>query len=274
MTWDPEIDDPATRPRPPIATDGEVLQAPNADAEPIDLGLRDAPPDLRSPIDPDAPVSGHRPIPEPSRPASEAPENDWASASSIVVPVLRPAGTSGVAVDSLDADALAAEGLKSHRQPIVAEGPAGLVVAFVLPSDGFDVLVNADHLLTWGVDAEALATAALENLARWSTSAGWSAEEDEHGRRIVSSASGDGLDASRILLSEARAELVEQLNGGRVLVGLPDRDLLVGARLAPGDPEFAALFATFVAEQADGAEEAIDRRVFELVDDSLVPFGG
>jgi hypothetical protein len=273
MTWDPEIDDPATRPRPPIASDGEVVTVPVSD-EPVDLGLRDGPPDLLAPIDPDAPVSGHRPPPASTRPASQAPENDWTSASGLVIPVLRPAGTSGVSVDALDAQALAAEGLKSHRQPIVADGPADLVVAFVLPSDGFDVLVNADHLLTWGVDADAVVTAALANLAAWSSTAEWSAEEDEQGRRIVSSASGDGWDASRILLSEARADLVTRLSGGRVLVGLPDRDLLVAARLPADDPDFGRLFATFVADQADGGEDAIDRRVFELVDDALVPFAG
>ena len=50
-----------------------------------------------------------------------------------------------------------------------------------------------------------------------------------------------------------------------MLVGLPDRDLLIAGSLRPGDEEFAALFAEFVVEQSGGADEPIDRRVFELV---------
>lgn len=271
MTWDPEIDDPATRPRPRI--EGEGGAAPDAD-EPIDFGRRDAPPDLLAPIDPNAPVSGHHPPSATARPISEAPEQDWQRAESMVFATLRAATTPGIRIDSIDTDALTAEGLKSHRQPLVAAGPADLAVVFVLPSDGFDVLVNAEHLMSWGIAADALATAAMANLARWSADASWSSEEDERGRRIVSSASGDGWDAGRILLPDVRERFATELAGGRVLVGVPHRDLLVAARLAPDDAEFAALFATFVAEQADGADEPIDRRIFELTGDTLVPFAG
>jgi len=269
MSWDPEIDDPTTRPRPRLDGDGE---APLVDDR-IDLGYREAPPDLLAPIDPNAPVSGHRPPAEASR-AADSPDQDWSRAQAIVFATLRPPGTAGVAIDALDPGALAEEGLKSHRQPLIAAGPADLVVAFVLPSDGFDVLVNADHLLDWAIEPDALASAAMSNLARWSGDAPWSSEEDERGRRIVSSATGDGWDAARVLLPEVRRHLATELSGGRVLVGVPNRDLLVAARLASDDPEFATLFATFVGDQADGSDEPIDRRVFELVDDALVPFAG
>jgi hypothetical protein len=40
----------------------------------------------------------------------------------------------------------------------------------------------------------------------------------------------------------------------------------------PGDEEFATLFAEFVVEQSGGADEPIDRRVFELVDGELRPY--
>jgi hypothetical protein len=267
MSWDPEIDDPATRPRPRLDGDGE---GPVTDDK-IDLGYRDAPPDLLAPIDPNAPVSGHRPPPGAGRTTAESPEQDWSRAQGIVFATVRAPGTPGIAIDALDRGALAEEGLKSHRQPLVAAGPADLVVTFVLPSYGFDVLVNADHLLDWAIEPDALASAAMSNLARWSGDAPWTSEEDERGRRIVSSATGDGWDAGRILLPEVRRHLATELSGGRILVGVPNRDLLVAARLAPDDAEFGTLFATFVGDQADGSDEPIDRRVFELVDDTLVP---
>jgi hypothetical protein len=53
---------------------------------------------------------------------------------------------------------------------------------------------------------------------------------------------------------------------------LPERHLLVAGTLRPGDEEFATLFATFVLEQAGGADEPIDRRIFELVDGQLREF--
>jgi hypothetical protein len=263
MSWDPEMDDPVRRP--PAQNDADL-----GGEELGDLGLRTTPPDLLAPIDPNAPVSGHRPAG--AARATPGPQQDWATAQTIVFATLRPAGTPGVRLDSLELGALGAEAMKSHRQPVIAPGPADLVVAFVLPSDGFDVLVNADHLLDWGVAPDAVSAAAMANLERWSASAPWSSEEDERARRIVSSASGDGWDAGRILVPDARRHLASELAGGRVLVGVPNRDLLVAARLAPDDPEFATLFATFVADEADGSDDPIDRRVFELVGDALVPF--
>jgi hypothetical protein len=271
MTWDPEIDDPITRQRPRVEGEpGELGREP----EPVDLGLRDTPPDLLAPIDPNAPVSGHRPPPAGSAAAAESVERDWSKAQSAVMPILRSPGTEGLAIDSVDVAALAQDPVRDHRRPLVGAGPAGLVLAFVLPAEGFDVLVTAEHLLEWGIDGTALSDAAQRNLARWSANAPWSTEEDERGRRIVSSASGDRWDAGRVLVADARAGIRSELGSGRILVGLPDRDLLVAARLTDDDPEFAALFASFVADQADAADEPIDRRVFELAGDDLVVYAG
>ena len=69
--------------------------------------------------------------------------------------------------------------------------------------------------------------------------------------------------------------LVEELGAfGRILIGIPERHLLTAASLRPGDDDFAALFAEFIVEQSGGADEPIDRRVFELVDGRLVEFSG
>lgn len=271
MSWDPEIHDPTTRPPGASGPDGGDRTEAGEDAE--EAPRPDGPPFL-TPIDPDAPVSGHHPPPEPTMSPAEMPENDWSKARAILMPTLRPAGTPGLALESLDPETLGREGLAPQRQPLVASGPAGLVVVYVLPSPGFDVLVTAEHLLAWGVSGEEVAAAGGANLERWSADAGWSTEEDDRGRRIVSSASGDGWDAARILVPTARDTLRSELGGGRILVGLPDRDLLVAARLTDDDAEFGGLFATFVVDQADAADEPVDRGLFELVDDRLVRFAG
>jgi hypothetical protein len=235
---------------------------------------RDAPPDPLAPIDPAAPVSGHVPPAEPSTPIAESPEHDWSAASALLFPLLRPAGTSGVAIGTLDPAHLAEEGTKTHAQPIVDEGPVGLAVVYGMASGGYDVIVNADHVLSWGVAPTAIRDAAFANLAGWSAGAAWSDERSDR-HRLLSSQTGEGQDAARILLPEVRDHLARELgSGGRVLVGLPERDLLVAGTLAADDPDYAAMLTDFVIEQSGAADEPIDRRLFELVDGRLVAFAG
>jgi uncharacterized protein YtpQ (UPF0354 family) len=132
--------------------------------------------------------------------------------------------------------------------------------------------VNADHLLGWGIEPATLRDAAMENLGLWSSVAPWT--DDVSGqRRLLSSDTGEGGDAARILLPDVRKHLSDELGGeARVLVGLPDRDLLLASALRSDDEGFAELFADFVVEHSGGADEPIDRRVFELVDGELTLF--
>jgi hypothetical protein len=94
-------------------------------------------------------------------------------------------------------------------------------------------------------------------------------------RRLISSDTGHGWDAARIMLPEVVTHLVTELGSvGRILVGLPERHLMTAGSLRPGDDDFATLFAEFIVEHSGGADEPIDRRVFELVDGRLVEFSG
>jgi uncharacterized protein YtpQ (UPF0354 family) len=136
----------------------------------------------------------------------------------------------------------------------------------------YDVIVNGDHLLSWGVAPAAIQDAALNNLAAWSAAAAWT-DEVSGERRLLSSDTGDGWDAARILLPDVLDKLASELGStGRVLIGLPERHLLIAGTLRPGDEEFATLFGEFVVEQSGGADEPIDRRIFELVGGRLVEF--
>lgn len=243
--------------------------------------IRDVPPDVLTPIDESAPVSGHRPavVPDggegPGRALSAASEHDWATASEHVFPALRPSGTQGLQLEGLDPSQLAQEGMKKHALALLDPGPAGLMIVYVLREPAYDVVINADHLLTWGVAPQALRDAAMANLQSWSDGAPWS-DELEGARRLLSSDTGEGADAARILLVDARAKIAGQCGGpARVLIALPDRDLLVAASLNPGDNEFAGQFAAFAADVAEGAHEPIEAGLFELVGEQheLVPFG-
>jgi hypothetical protein len=235
---------------------------------------RDTAPDVLAPIDISAPVSGHVRAAEPLVALADTPEQSWDAAAAIVVPLIRPAGTQGMLLADIDATALAADAIRNHSQPIVDEGPCDLVVVYAIPGTGFDVIVNADHLLSWGIEPAALRTEALANLATWSKTAPWT-DEVSGDRRLISSDTGDGWDAARILLPEVRERLAAELgDAGRVLIGLPERHLLIAGALRPGDDDFATLFSDFVLEHSGGADEPVDRRVFELVDGRLVEFSG
>ncbi|HEV8488255.1 MAG TPA: DUF1444 family protein [Candidatus Limnocylindrales bacterium] len=236
--------------------------------------FRDHAPDVLAPIDASAPVSGHTPSHEAHASMAESPEHDWAAAEPIIFPLLRPTGTQGMAITTVDAVALAADSVRSHSQPLVDEGPCELSVVYAIPGSGFDVIVNADHLLSWGVSVAEIQDAALRNLTAWSATAPWT-DEVSGERRLISSDTGDGWDASRVLLTEVRERLAAELGGvGRVLIGLPERHLMIAGALRPGDDEFASLFAEFVLEHSGGADEPVDRRVFELVRGQLREFSG
>lgn len=273
MTWDPEVDDLAEARR-------------RHEREPSDVGSdlgrefgdepapawRDAPPDPLAPIDPNAPVSGHVPAPEAQQSIMDTPEHDWAHAAGVIYPQLRPVGVQGLRVDEVDPETLAAQTGRGHTAPLIDDGPGGLPVVFAIHAGGFDIIVNGEHLLSWGVEPATVQEAALRNLAEWSARAPWT-DEVSGERRLVSSDTGEGWDAARILLPEVRDHLARELGGsGRVLVAVPERHLLVAGALHPGDEEFGQLFSEFVVEQSGGADEPIDRRVFELVDGRLVEF--
>ena len=220
-------------------------------------------------------ISGHVPAAgsgDAGQAHSEAPEHDWAAASAHVFPALRPAGTQGVQLSALDQAQLATEGTKKHALALLDPGPADLAVAFVLRTPAFDVVINADHLLTWAISPETLRETAMTNLRAWSESASWT-DELSDGRHLLSSDTGDGGDAARILLPEARRHIAGECGGpARVLIALPDRDLLVAGSLNPGDAEFPAQLQAFVLEVVEDAHEPIDRRLFELVENELVPY--
>jgi hypothetical protein len=237
--------------------------------------FRDTAPDILGPIDETSPVSGHHPVPD-HAPSSiaDSPEQSWDAASEVLFPMLRPPGTQGLVVAEIDADALAADASRSHSQPLIDEGPGGLAVVYVLHAGAFDVIVNGDHLLSWGVTTEAVQEAAMRNLAAWSATAPWT-DEVSGERRLISSDTGEGWDAARILLPDVVEKLAAELAAaGRVLIGVPERHLLVAGALRPGDSEFAALFTDFVVEASGGADEPVDRRVFELVGGHLVEAAG
>ena len=207
---------------------------------------------------------------------ADAPEQDWVRRSR--PPLSRRSARSGRRASpstTIDREQLAAHSAQSHAQPLLDDGPAGLPVVYTIDAGAYDIVVNGDHLLSWGVEPSEIQDAALRNLAAWSATAPWT-DEVSGERRLISSDTGDGWDAARILLPEV-VDAPRRRSSARSAassIGLPERHLLTAGSLRPGDDDFATLFADFIVEQSGGADEPIDRRVFELVDGRLVEFSG
>ncbi len=251
---------------------GRDVERDLGDAPPV--AIRDTAPDYLSPIDASAPVSGHVAPAEPTTAVADSPEHDWQLARTLIYPAFRPVGTLGLAIESINRESLVAHATTSHAQPLLDQGVAGLPIVYTIAAGGFDIVVNGDHLLSWGIEPREIQDAAMRNLATWSATAQWSSEESGS-RHLLSSQTGDGFDAVRILLPEVIVHLASVLGSfGRILVGIPERHLLIAGSMRPGDDDFAALFATFVIEQSGDADEPIDRRVFELRDGRLIEFDG
>jgi uncharacterized protein YtpQ (UPF0354 family) len=200
---------------------------------------------------------------------SLAPEHSWEAAAPLLYPVLRPAGTPGLHLDTIETPTSAA----GNVSPLLDDGPVGLEIAYALTAGGFHVLANGDHLAAWSVSPATLRETAYRNLEAWAAGASWSIDAAGR-RRIISSDTGDGWDASRILLPNAIAHLEEELGGAgdRVLIGLPARHLLIAGTLHRDDLEFAPLLAEFIQDYAGDSDESIDRRLFELRDGQVTVF--
>src|SRR5207302_1157660 len=103
----------------------------------------------------------------------------------------------GALLEDLDEARLAHEGTKKHALPLVDPGPADLSVVYVLRESSYDVVINADHLLTWAIEPQTLRDRAMDNLRAWSAAAPWT-DELAGDRHLVSSDTGSGGDAARI----------------------------------------------------------------------------
>ena len=181
---------------------------------------------------PSAPVSGHLPAPGIQSSPADAPEQDWARARGPPlsgIPTGRDAGSAARLAST--ARRWPRTAAQSHAQPLLDEGPAELPVVYTLDAGAYDIVVNGDHLLAWGVEPPRSRT------PRSATSP--PGRQRRLDRRVVgraaliSSDTGNGWDAARILLPE-----VVDPPRHRARVVRPDPHRAPGT--APGRPAAAA----------------------------------
>ena len=115
----------------------------------------------------------------------------------------------------------------AHRQTLSESLVAGLRVAYAIDSDRSIAYVPRAQFDEWNISREKLHKTALENLVARSEAMSAQAAQDESGRiNLILFQSGDGYDASRILLPTLHERLREHLSSP-FAAAIPNRDILI-----------------------------------------------
>ena len=124
------------------------------------------------------------------------------------------------------------------EEPLLDEGPAGLSVVYAIPGVGFDVIVNADHLLSWGVDVAVSTPRLMTALVEEAVSVGDLVRLMTFGQSEASLVELTMPDDAPLVGQRvggidwpADTSLVAILREGRVLVPQPDDPLQAGDEL-------------------------------------------
>lgn len=117
---------------------------------------------------------------------------------------------------------------KGTKAPSLVHRPylAGLVTTYVIDMQHSMAYVNEDHLARWGTEIEELHELALANLAA-KTGPDTYKVHRSGARTLCICQTLDGYDATRILLPDLMAEWAGRVPG-RLLLGIPNRDFLIG----------------------------------------------
>jgi hypothetical protein len=189
--------------------------------------------------------------------ATGSPATPWAEARDILLPRI----VSGAFLDEIH-KAHESGGTLASR-PLVGD----LHVALVLGYEGRARYLRDDELATWLVGVEGAHQQALANLARRSVSARFSEVLTDSGV-IVIARSGDGLDASRLLLP-GLFDVLSRVLEGPIVAGVPHRDTLV-ATSARGNA--LEVLRARVKDDAARAPHRISTGLFEVTSHGLRHF--
>jgi uncharacterized protein YtpQ (UPF0354 family) len=125
-----------------------------------------------------------------------------------------------------------------HLDVLRVEFAPGLVICFAVDEPTRVAYVTRQMVESWDVPVERVQEVAQDNLAARQSGLELTVLNGDDGRPFaIAINSGDGYDATRLVLPSVREALEEQL-GEEYLVGLPNRDFLIA--FAPRDMEVQA----------------------------------
>lgn len=137
-----------------------------------------------------------------------------------------------------------------------------LMITYVVDEGRSAAYINEEHLDRWGVSVQDLHKQAIENLRRRTDAQVKYTVVGEGEQRLFMYNSGDGYDATRLLLADVLAGWARELPGNLV-IGIPNRDFLIA--FSDANPEI--LHAVIAQVQSDAAQRqyGLTEQLFTLV---------
>jgi len=155
-----------------------------------------------------------------------------------------------------------------HRETLTQPLVPGLRIAYAIDSDRSIAYIPRMLVKQWGVSVEELHDTALENLVSRSEAMSAQVAQDESGRvDFIVFQTGDGYDASRILLPTLHERLREHI-GSPFVAGIPNRDILLCFR---NDPPTVERVRAQVVEDHKRMPHQVSDQLFLITADGIAP---
>ena len=176
--------------------------------------------------------------------------SDYVELSGRVYPILKP-------IEML------AE-VRERKLPMLAyrEFLADLMIAYVIDEERSFAYINEDHLERWGISVQDLHEQAIENLRRRTDDRVTYTTVGAGEQQLFIFNSGDGYDATRLLLADVLADWAKEVPG-RLVIGIPNRDFLIA--FSDANSEVLRGVAAQVQSDAAQREYGLTEQLFTLV---------
>jgi uncharacterized protein YtpQ (UPF0354 family) len=149
-------------------------------------------------------------------------------------------------------------------QPLVS----GLRVAYAIDSDRTIAYIPEAHFESWNVTRDELHETAIENLVARSQALSAHAAQDEAGAiNLILFQTGDGYDASRVLLPTLHDRLREHL-GSPFAAAIPTRDILLCFR---NDNDTVARLREQIADDYQRMPHQVTEQLLLVTPDGIAP---
>jgi uncharacterized protein YtpQ (UPF0354 family) len=140
---------------------------------------------------------------------------------------------------------------------------ADLMVTYVIDEERSVAYINEDHLDRWNISVQDLHEQALENLRRRTDANVRYTTVGEGEQRLFIFNSGDGYDATRLLLADVLSNWARELPG-HLVAGIPNRDFLIA--FSDANPEILRAVAHQIQADSAQREYGLTEQLFTLVD--------
>jgi len=155
-----------------------------------------------------------------------------------------------------------------HRETLTEPLVAGLRMAYAIDSDRTIAYIPRAQFKSWNISRDELHEAAIENLVSRSEAMNAQAAQDESGQiNLILFQTGDGYDASRILLPALHERLREHL-GSPFAAAIPNRDILICFR---NDDETVDRVKAQVEEDYRKMPHQVTHKLFLITADGIAP---